>query len=217
MEQKVKIVLNGKEVDMATLLTELKANRIKTINSKTGFSDRCSSSVIRKGETKAGVIFRGRFDVECIGQDGNLKWHDTGYNDVVNEGLNHILDVILGGDDASAKPVVAPWYIGLTDGTPTVAAADTLSSHGGWVEITDYAGTRKEYIDVRTNQSVSNSDSVGSFAINGGVTVGGAFLASVASGSLGVLLCAEVFTGGDRAVVDGDTINVTYTFTAADS
>lgn len=216
MEQKVKIVYNGKEVDMATLLKEFRKGRVQSINSKSGFSDGCSSSVERVGRAKSGAVFRGRFDVECIGQDGNLKWKDIGHNDVVTEGLQHILDVILAGDE-SANISLAPWYVGLTDGTPTVNASDTMSTHAGWVEITDYAGNRKEYIDVRVGESVANGAVPASFAIDATVTVGGAFLTSDATGTAGALLCAEVFTGGDRAVVNGDTINVTYTFTAADS
>jgi hypothetical protein len=48
--------------------------------------------------------------------------------------------------------------------------------------------------------------------MNATVTIGGAFLCTVASGSSGVLFSAGDFTGGDKLVDSGDTLNVTYTF-----
>jgi hypothetical protein len=62
---------------------------------------------------------------------------------------------------------------------------------------------------------ISNSASVAVFSINGTTTVGGAFLTSddTKSGTTGVLFSASDFAApGDRAVVSGDVINVTYTF-----
>jgi hypothetical protein len=52
------------------------------------------------------------------------------------------------------------------------------------------------------------------FNINNTTTVAGAFLASVASGTSGILFSAGDFTGGDKLVANGDTLNVTYTFSA---
>jgi hypothetical protein len=51
--------------------------------------------------------------------------------------------------------------------------------------------------------------------MNSTVTVGGAFLISnnTKGGSTGILFSASDFASpGDRNVVSGDTINVTYTF-----
>ena len=46
-----------------------------------------------------------------------------------------------------------------------------------------------------------------------GGTVAGAFLASVATGTSGILFSASDFQSpGDRVVVSGDTLNVVYTF-----
>jgi hypothetical protein len=62
---------------------------------------------------------------------------------------------------------------------------------------------------------ISNSASVAVFSINGTVTVAGAFLTSnnTKGGTTGILFSASDFQSpGDRAVVSGDTLNVTYQF-----
>ena len=62
---------------------------------------------------------------------------------------------------------------------------------------------------------ISNSASPAVYTINSTSTVGGAFLISdnTKSGTAGVLFSASDFAApGDRAVSNGDTINITYTF-----
>jgi hypothetical protein len=56
------------------------------------------------------------------------------------------------------------------------------------------------------------------YSINATQTVGGAFLISNSTkgGSTGTLYSASDFTSpGDRSVVSGDTLNVTYTLSLA--
>lgn len=161
---------------------------------------------------KDGIRLGGVFTMECYGKDGQLKWSDIWENTVVNVGLQHVLDVTF-----SALAEESPWYLGLTDATPTVAAADTSASHAGWSEETDYTGNRQEWVEVRSGQSMTNAASVAVFPITGTATIGGAFLDSDATGTSGVLMSAGALTGGNRAVVSGDTLNLTYTFAAADA
>ena len=161
---------------------------------------------------KDGIKLGGFFKMECYGKDGVLKWVDDFLNTVVNEGLQHVLDTIFSGGTAEA-----PWYLGLTDGTPTVNASDTLASHAGWVEETDYTGNRQEWVEVRSGQSMTNAASVAVFPITGTATIGGAFLSSEATGSAGPLMSAGALTGGDRSVINGDTLNLTYVFASADA
>jgi hypothetical protein len=61
---------------------------------------------------------------------------------------------------------------------------------------------------------VGNSAAPAQFSITGaGGTVAGAFLCTVSSGTSGVLFSEADFQApGDRVVVSGDTLNVTYTF-----
>lgn len=156
----------------------------------------------------SGVRLGGIFEFECHDRDGNFKWDDRAHNLVVNEGLQHMLDVTFAG--ATQESV---WYVALLDSSPSPAAANGMTDLS---EFDEYTGDRKEYVDVRSNQSVSNTASPASFSITtAGSGVGGAALVAAATGD-DILLCAAALSGGNRTVADGDTVNVTYTFTAAD-
>jgi hypothetical protein len=110
------------------------------------------------------------------------------------------------------------WYLGLVTGPgsgTTYAAGNTLASHAGWTENTDYTGSRKTVTFGTASTAdpsvISNSASPSAFSINGTATIAGAFLASTTDNS-GVLFSAGDFTGGDKSVASGDTLNVTYQF-----
>lgn len=155
-----------------------------------------------------------RYDVVCFGPDGKEKWRDTAFNLVVNEGLNDLLDKYFKGSTYTAAH-----YVGLTDGTPTPAAGDTMASHAGWTEVTAYTeGTRQAFTPgTVASQSVDNSASKATFSINGTTTVGGLFLTTnnTKGGSTGTLYGAAAFSGGDKSLGNGDTLQVTATATAA--
>ena len=172
------------------------------------------ANLTRNGGLVSAIRLENHYLVECFGADGKLKWTDEFDNIVVNAGLDDSLDKHLKGSTYTAA-----WYVGLTDGTPTVAAGDTSSSHVGWVEVQDYSEAVRQTLTLGSvsGQSVSNSASKAVFSINGTTTVGGAFIISVSTkgGTTGVLYGAGAFTGGDRSVVSGDTLNVTVTCTAA--
>jgi hypothetical protein len=131
---------------------------------------------------------------------------------VTNEGLNHVLDTQFHGSAA-----VATWYLGLINNASfsALAAADTLASHAGWLEATGYTGNRPAWTEgAASGQAVTNAATV-DFAMTGTVTIYGLLLASVASGSSGVLFCTAAFSGGTQAVVNGDTLKCTLTISAA--
>ena len=161
---------------------------------------------------KAGGVYK----IECHDAQGNLKWEESTHNLVVNEGLQDMNNKYFKGSSYTAA-----WYLGLITGPgsgTTIAAADTLASHSGWTEFTDYSGNRKAVTfgtpTTADPSVVDNSASPSSFSItsSGGV-VAGAFLCSVATGTSGVLFSASDFQSpGDRTVVSGDTLTVTYTF-----
>jgi hypothetical protein len=179
------------------------------------------------GKTALGVEqsgLGGVFTVTCQDKDGNLKWEFDFHNLVVNQGLQDLNTQYFKG--SSWTPT---WYLGLVDGSGSVtySAGDTLASHGatgsgGWSELvgggTVYSGNRKTVTfgtATTANPSViSNSASPSVFSITATATVAGAFLCSVASGTSGTLFSVGSFTGGNKSVANGDTINVTYTFSA---
>jgi len=156
------------------------------------------------------------FEVECYDREGNLKWRDTIKNLVVNTGLDDALDKYLKG-----SAYTAAHYCGLTDGTPTFAPGDTMASHAGWTEVVAYSEATREVMvwGSVSAQSVDNSASKASFSITGTATIGGAFLStdSTKSGSSGTLYGGGAFTGGDKPVVDGYTLNVTVTASSSAS
>lgn len=165
---------------------------------------------------RAGARIKGHYDIICRRPDGSIKWTDTIENLVVNTGLDHLLDVTLSGGSQDTS-----WFIGLTDGTPTVAAGDTLASHAGWTEVEAYdEATREAFVDGGVSgQSVDNSASPAEFTIDtNATTIGGAFLAAdgTKGGTTGILYSVGAFTGGDKSADDGDTLEVTATFTMAD-
>jgi hypothetical protein len=153
-----------------------------------------------------------RYTVECYSSDGKLKWIDGFENLVVTAGLNKYLDATL--KTGLATPA---WYVGLK-GTGTVAAGDTMASHAGWSEITPYSDSARPTYTPGTisSGSVDNSASKAVFNINASTTVYGCFMAdnSTKGGTTGTLLGAGDFSAS-RAVVSGDTLNVTVTCTAA--
>jgi hypothetical protein len=159
---------------------------------------------------KTSLNVKGLFNIACYDKDGKLKWEKEAKNAATDEGLNKLLDVMFHGTAA-----IATWYIGLITGTGTLAAADTLASHAGWTEGTDYTGDRKEWTEGAANAKAITNAATVDFACSGSMTVKGAFLASAATGTSGTLFCTAAFTGGDQAVGNGDTLKVTYTVSAA--
>jgi len=157
------------------------------------------------------ALASGEFHVLCYDKDGNLKWEEKNPNLVMNTGIQYLV----GNGLTNSSTKITAWYIGLTSGTGTYAAGDTLASHT-WTEFTNYTGTRKSCTFASAtlaNPSVAtNSASVASFVMGGSGTILGAFLCDATSGTSGTLFSASNFTGGSRTVVSGDTLNVTYTF-----
>jgi len=158
----------------------------------------------------------GVYTVECIGADGVVKWSEQLPNLVVNTGIQY-----MAGTGLTSVTQITTWYIGLygAGASNNPAAGDTMASHAGWTEVVPYSNATRPTCTFATattaNPSVAtNSASPAVFNINATSTVGGAFLTSnnTKSGTTGTLFSASDFTTGDRSVVSGDTLNVTYTF-----
>jgi hypothetical protein len=184
-------------------------------NEKATSTDTVSAGLVARTGADSGARAGGVFHVECFDKDGNLKWSTSEYNLVVNEGLQSMNTQYFKGSTYTAA-----FFLGLITGPgsgTTFAAADTLASKA-WTEYTDYSGSRKAVTFGTATTAdpsvISNSAAPSAFTISGaGGVVAGAFLCTVSSGTSGVLFSESDFQSpGDRTVVSGDTLNVTYTF-----
>jgi hypothetical protein len=141
------------------------------------------------------------------------KWTDEVQNLVVTQGKNDLLDKYLSG-----SAYTATWFLGLVDnaGFSAYAAGDTAASHAGWVESTAYSNANRPTPSFGAAASSSKASTATAFNINATATINGCFLISnnTKGGTTGILYSAGAFTGGNRSVTNGDTLNVTYTATA---
>jgi hypothetical protein len=192
------------------------------MQNKAKSADSTASSVAQFKDFNEGARGGGTFHFQCFDKDGNLKWEDSAKNIVVNTGLQDMNTKYFKGSSYTAA-----WYIGLVTGPAsgnTYAAADTLASHAGWTEDTNYSGGNRATATFGTATTadpsvIDNSGSVAVFSITGTTTVAGAFLTTIQDNTdnVGLLFSVSNFTGGDRAVINGDTLNVTYEFSLADA
>ena len=165
---------------------------------------------------KSKVLVAGMFGNQVRKATGELtpmQWSD---NIIVNEGLNHILDVIF-----HAATQITTWYIAPFEGNYTPVATDTAANiTANSTESTAYTeSTRVEYNEAAAaSQSITNSANKATFSINATKTLYGAFLVSnsTKSATTGTLAAASRFSAS-RAVVNTDQLLVTYTITAADA
>jgi hypothetical protein len=185
-------------------------------------TDSVASSIAQFKDFRDGARGGGTFHFQCFDKDGNLKWEDAAKNLVVNTGLQDMNTQYFKG-----SAYTAGWYIGLVNGPAsgnTYAAGDTLASHGGWTENTNYSGgDRIEAVFGTATTAdpsvIDNSGSVAIFSVTGTATIAGAFLTNIEDNTddVGLLFSVSNFTGGDRDVISGDTLNVTYEFGLADA
>lgn len=162
----------------------------------------------------------GTYFVKCFDKDGNLKWEDTASNLVTTVGKNLALDTYLAG---SAYTVTGP-FMGLISSTSYtgVAAADTMSSHAGWLEAglanaPTYTSPRKTAVWSSASAGSKALSASLSFVFTGSGAVKGCFMVfgtgalSTIDNTAGTLYSAGLFTGGDKTVVSTDTLAISYT------
>lgn len=161
----------------------------------------------------------GLFHAKCIDEHGEIRWEDDFPNTVMTAGKNVMLDAALAG---SAYTVVGP-YMGLISSASysAISAADTMASHSGWLEAGNanaptYTAPRKTAAWSSASAGAKALSAALSFAITGTGTIKGVFLVfftgavTTIDNTSGTLLSAGLFTGGDRAVLSGDTVQVSY-------
>jgi hypothetical protein len=173
---------------------------------------KADGGLIMQHDTNMGLGLKNVWTIECYDSEGNLKWGETKKNLVTTEGLNHVLSSTLDGGTQ-----ITTWYVGLK-GAGSAAAGDTMSSHAGWTENTDYSQSVRQTLTLGTASagSIDNTASKATYSINGTATIAGAFITSdsTKSGTTGTLYGVVDFASS-RAVISGDTLEVTVTLTAA--
>jgi hypothetical protein len=186
-------------------------------NDKAKSSDLVGGSLAKAGSADNKLRAGGIFTVTCRDKSGNLKWQSKSHNLVVNVGLADMNTKYFLGSGYTAA-----WYIGIYGpaSTNSPSSSDTMASHAGWTEVTNYSNVTRP-LAVFGNATtadpsvIANSASPAQFLITSSANVGGAFLTTgdLPGGSSGILFSASDFQApGDRVVQNGDTLNVTYTF-----
>lgn len=184
--------------------------------------DVCGASVAKGAPVSESIGIKGRYDVVCVGEDGQVKWTDAIENLVVTVGKNDLLDKYFAG-----SVYTATWYMGLVDNASftAYAAGDTLASHSGWLENLGYtisgsSTNRATVVWSTAAASGSKVAAVAAFSITATSTILGALMCTTqarnttSNGGAGILYSAGTFATGSRSVLSGDVLNITYTASA---
>jgi hypothetical protein len=149
-----------------------------------------------------------------------VKWDEYAHNVVCTVGKNLALDTFLAG---SGYTVTGPYMglIGAVGYTGVPVAADTMASHATWTEAgttnaPTYTAPRKTIAWAAASAGSKAPSAAPVYAITGTGTVKGVFLCfgsgavSTIDSTAGTLWSAGLFSGGDQAVVNTNTVTVTY-------
>lgn len=160
------------------------------------------------------VVVGGYFEHD-VRRNGDLLGAREEHNLVVNEGLNHLLNVTLNNQTQTAT-----WYVGLYKTAVAPAAGWTAATiHSNATKADEFDETTlPEYVEAAsTAQSITNSAAKATFTMNATVTINGAYLKSnnvkLVTDTTGILFAASQFTTG-RDLVDNDELLITYTVNA---
>lgn len=179
--------------------------------------DTVAAGLIARPDTGDSLKIIGMFHVVCLDKDGNVKWEDDCPNTVTTQGKNAMLDKFLdrgtaytNGPSMGLLTTVGNAASIYATPSPQVEAANTIATPRGTPTFSAAAA------------GVKSTSSAVSFAILAAATIVGVSL-NYANGTVtvvqdtaatgGILFSTGTFSGGSRAVIASDTINVTYTMT----
>lgn len=146
---------------------------------------------------------------------GDEEIHEEFFNGITTVGLNNLLNVMF--QNAAQSPV---WYAGLIKGSgfTGVSAADTMASHTGWVEETNYAEANRIgwIVGAATSKIITNSVNMTFTIDTDGTTVAGIFICSsgTKSNNTGTLWSTGLFPSVQTFLAN-DLVKVQYTVTLA--
>jgi hypothetical protein len=177
------------------------------------------AAIIRGSAQGEAANAQGRYVISCVDVNGRIKWSETIENIVCTVGKNLMLDTALAG---AGYTVLGP-YMGLISSVSytAVAVTDTMASHTGWLEAgganaPTYTGNRKTAAWSAATAGGKTLSAALSYAITGTGTVKGAFMVYGTAASAtkddtgGTLWSTGTFTTGDKAVINGDSLSVSY-------
>ena len=191
----------------------------------TKFGDITAATASFGGGAADTVGLQGVYVATCYDADGNEKWSDTIENLTTNVGRANLMDSYFANTGGGAIVMGLGGANGSATFTP--AYADTQASHAGWFEVgganaPTYSGTRKTpsfSAATTANPSVLSTSAAVVFSMTSSGTVYGAFInvggSTAIDNTTGTLFSIGAFTAGSKTVTSGDTINVTYTLSAA--
>ena len=160
------------------------------------------------------MSIHGFYTAVCYDSEGNVKWTEPIINLVTTVGKNFTLDTTLGNTAGGAV------VMGLK-GTGTAVVADTQASHASWLEVglanaPTYTGNRPTPSFSAASAGSKATSSAVSFSMTSTGTVAGCFIniggSATKDNTTGTLFSAGDFSSS-KAVVNGDTIAVSYTAT----
>lgn len=170
--------------------------------------ERAPRSVVEK------VPLGGKFQMEHWRGDVLLSKQDI-TNGITDIGKQQLLNIMF-----ESATQITTWFIGLVDnaGWSAFAAADTMVTHAGWVELQAYGeATRNAWTPGAASGTgtvtVTNGTAV-TFTMNATNVVKGIFINSIGTkgGTTGTLWSTAAFAA-TVSVNNGDLIKVTYTVT----
>lgn len=168
------------------------------------------------GDLQAMTVM-GHFEMECHNEFGEVIWAESFDNLVVTVGKNAMENIALANSGTAGNA-----FMGLISSTSfsTIVAADTMSSHAGWLEAgatnsPHYSGSRAtmSFGAASAGTIISTGNA---FVFTNSGTVQGAFIdfSTGATGTIdntgGVLFSAGTL-GTAQPVISGNTLTNSYT------
>ena len=156
-----------------------------------------------------------RWDVISRYIDGGIKDTEVGFNLVVDEQLNALLNEVW-RNTAQATA----WYLGLTTGTTTPAPGDTMPSHPGWTEWENYSeGARQAWSPgAASSKSITNATPITFTSTLAAQAVDGGFITDNVTRGQDTGRLSNVKSFAATKTLDAsETIDITVTITASSS